>query len=187
MELRAALVGCGAMSEVWLEAVAKVPDIRIVGLADIDAERADPRRGIFRSGRRHHRRRPCAYRRQPTRPDLGSTSSCPRLATASLRRALRRAATCSSEKPMAETLGERARPVARAQDRRAHPRRRAESSLPRRRAPDRARCARPARSATSPACTPISSLRRISAAFARRWTMCCCSTWRSTPSTRCAA
>ncbi len=47
MELRAALVGCGAISEAWLEAVARVPYLRIVGLADIDAERAKTRAEQF--------------------------------------------------------------------------------------------------------------------------------------------
>ena len=40
MELKAALVGCGAMSRAWLQAAAKIPDLRIVGLADLDAGRA---------------------------------------------------------------------------------------------------------------------------------------------------
>jgi predicted dehydrogenase len=40
MELKAALVGCGAMSRAWLQAAARIPDLRIVGLADLDAERA---------------------------------------------------------------------------------------------------------------------------------------------------
>src|SRR5271157_1117197 len=47
MDLRAAFVGCGAMSETWLEAAAKIPYLRIVGLADIDAERAKTRAEQF--------------------------------------------------------------------------------------------------------------------------------------------
>ena len=47
MELRAALVGCGAMSRAWLQAAAKIPDLRIVGLADLDAERAKGRAAEF--------------------------------------------------------------------------------------------------------------------------------------------
>ncbi len=47
MELKAALVGCGAMSRVWLEAAAKIPDLRIVGLADLDVERAKGRAEEF--------------------------------------------------------------------------------------------------------------------------------------------
>jgi len=47
MELKAALVGCGAMSRAWLQAAAKIPDLRIVGVADLDAERARRRAGEF--------------------------------------------------------------------------------------------------------------------------------------------
>jgi predicted dehydrogenase len=43
MELKAALVGCGAMSRAWLQAAAKTPDLRIVGLADLDPARAKER------------------------------------------------------------------------------------------------------------------------------------------------
>jgi predicted dehydrogenase len=43
MELKAALVGCGAMSRAWLQAAAKIPGLRIVGLADLDPVRAEAR------------------------------------------------------------------------------------------------------------------------------------------------
>jgi len=47
LELKAALVGCGAMSRAWLRAAAKIPDLRIVGLADLDVERAKGRAAEF--------------------------------------------------------------------------------------------------------------------------------------------
>jgi predicted dehydrogenase len=47
MELKAALIGCGAMSRAWLQAAAKIPDLRIVGLADLDVERAKGRAAEF--------------------------------------------------------------------------------------------------------------------------------------------
>ena len=47
MELKAALVGCGAMSRAWLQAVAKIPDLKIVGLADLDPARAEGRAAEF--------------------------------------------------------------------------------------------------------------------------------------------
>jgi predicted dehydrogenase len=47
MELRAVLVGCGAMSRAWLQAAARIPDLRVVGLADIDADRAKGRAEEF--------------------------------------------------------------------------------------------------------------------------------------------
>ena len=45
MELKAALVGCGAMSRAWLQAAAKIPELRIVGLADLDVETRQAPRG----------------------------------------------------------------------------------------------------------------------------------------------
>lgn len=36
----AVLAGCGAMSAVWLEAIQKLPDLKLVGLVDVDVERA---------------------------------------------------------------------------------------------------------------------------------------------------
>ena len=47
MELKAALVGCGAMSRAWLAAAAKIPDLRLVGLADLDQDRARARAAEF--------------------------------------------------------------------------------------------------------------------------------------------
>ena len=47
LELKAALGGCGAMSRAWLRAAAKIPDLRIVGLADLDVERAKGRAAEF--------------------------------------------------------------------------------------------------------------------------------------------
>jgi predicted dehydrogenase len=47
MELKAALIGCGAMSRAWLQAAAKIPDLRIVGLADLEPARAEDRAAEF--------------------------------------------------------------------------------------------------------------------------------------------
>ena len=41
--LTAVLVGCGAMSARWLEAIAKIDALRLVGLVDVDPERAKAR------------------------------------------------------------------------------------------------------------------------------------------------
>jgi len=46
--LTAALVGCGAMSARWLEAIAKIDGLRLVGLVDVDAERARARAAEFK-------------------------------------------------------------------------------------------------------------------------------------------
>ena len=37
------LVGCGAMSKAWLDAAREVPEIAVVGLVDLDADRAETR------------------------------------------------------------------------------------------------------------------------------------------------
>ena len=47
MELKAVLVGSGAMSRTWLRAAARIPELRIVGLADLDVERAKERAAEF--------------------------------------------------------------------------------------------------------------------------------------------
>ena len=47
VELRAALVGCGAMSRTWLQAAAKISDLRVVGLADLNSARAEARAAEF--------------------------------------------------------------------------------------------------------------------------------------------
>ncbi len=44
---RAVLVGCGAMSKAWFEAAAAIGDIEIIGVVDIDAERAEARAEEF--------------------------------------------------------------------------------------------------------------------------------------------
>lgn len=44
---RAVLVGCGAMSRAWLEAAGTIDGLEIVGLADIDTERARSRAAEF--------------------------------------------------------------------------------------------------------------------------------------------
>ena len=47
MRLRAALIGCGNMSRAWLEAAARIDDLEIVGLADLDTSRAKGRAEEF--------------------------------------------------------------------------------------------------------------------------------------------
>ena len=41
------LVGCGAMSKAWLEAARQIDGIAIVGLVDLDADRAQARAREF--------------------------------------------------------------------------------------------------------------------------------------------
>lgn len=45
--MRAVLVGCGAMSKAWLDALQKVEDVTIDGLVDLDTSRAEARANEF--------------------------------------------------------------------------------------------------------------------------------------------
>ncbi len=45
--MRAVLVGCGAMSKVWLEALRQVKELSVAGLVDLDASRAETRAREF--------------------------------------------------------------------------------------------------------------------------------------------
>ena len=38
--MTAVLAGCGAMSTVWLEAIQKLPELKLVGLVDVNIARA---------------------------------------------------------------------------------------------------------------------------------------------------
>ena len=113
MELRAALVGCGAMSRAWLRAAAKIPGLRIVGLADLDAERAKGRAAEFGlqdvvlAGDVH-------ALIAETRPDLLFDVVVPQARHAVVVAGLAAGCHVLSEKPMAETLAEARDLVARA-------------------------------------------------------------------------
>ncbi|RVD50798.1 gfo/Idh/MocA family oxidoreductase, partial [Mesorhizobium sp. M7A.F.Ca.ET.027.03.2.1] len=41
--INAVLVGCGAMSKAWLDAIRQIDGLAIVGLVDLDADRARAR------------------------------------------------------------------------------------------------------------------------------------------------
>src|SRR5688500_3256526 len=45
--MRAVLVGCGAMSKAWLEALRRVEDVSIAGLVDLETGRAEARAKEF--------------------------------------------------------------------------------------------------------------------------------------------
>ncbi len=45
--MRAVLVGCGAMSKAWLEALRQVEGVTVSGLVDIDPARAEARAAEF--------------------------------------------------------------------------------------------------------------------------------------------
>ena len=113
MRLRAALVGCGAMSRAWLEAAARIEDLEIVGLADLDKDRARSRAAEFD--------RPSAFVAATveellaeTRPDLLFDVVVPAARHRVVAAGLGAGCHVLSEKPMAETLAEARDLVARA-------------------------------------------------------------------------
>jgi predicted dehydrogenase len=114
MELKAALVGCGAMSRAWLQAAAKTPELRIVGLADLDMARAESRAAEFGL-------KDAVIARDihglidRSRPDLLFDVVVPPARHDVVRAGLAAGCHVLSEKPMAETLDEARDLVARAQ------------------------------------------------------------------------
>ena len=105
MELKAGIVGCGAMSRAWLQAAAKIPDLRIVGLADVDAERTRLRaeefllNDAFIANDVHALIAGC-------RPDLIFDVVVPSARHDVVSAGLAAGCHVLSEKPMAETLAE---------------------------------------------------------------------------------
>src|SRR5271166_4314167 len=103
MELKAGLVGCGAMSRAWLHAAGKIPDLRIVGLADLDTDRAKSRAAEFSlkdadiAGDVH-------ALIAASRPDLIFDVVVPSARHAVVSAGLAAGCHVLSEKPMAETL-----------------------------------------------------------------------------------
>ena len=105
MEFKAALVGCGAMSLAWLEAAAKIPDLRIVGVADRDAERARGRAAEF-SLKDPVIARDVHALLAESRPDILFDVVVPSARHEVVSAGLAAGCHVLSEKPMAETLAE---------------------------------------------------------------------------------
>ena len=114
MTLGAVLVGCGAMSQTWLDAVAQLDGVRVLGLADLNLARAE---GV---AARHDLRDVATATDVPellarTRPDIVFDLVVPAARHAVVSAAL--AANCHvlSEKPMAESLAQAHDLIARAE------------------------------------------------------------------------
>ena len=105
MELAAALVGCGTMSRAWLQAAAKIPDLRVVGLADLDAGRARDRAAEFSLEDALIARDVDALVAE-SRPDLVFDVVVPSARHEVVSAALAAGCHVLSEKPMAETLAD---------------------------------------------------------------------------------
>ncbi|MGB3583676.1 MAG: Gfo/Idh/MocA family oxidoreductase [Roseiarcus sp.] len=114
MELKAALVGCGAMSRAWLQAAAKISDLHVVGLADLDSARAEARAEEFGlkdaviAGDVDSLIAQC-------QPELLFDVVVPSARHGVVSAGLAAGCHVLSEKPMAQTLGEARDLVARAQ------------------------------------------------------------------------
>jgi predicted dehydrogenase len=102
---RAVLVGCGAMSKAWFEAARTIGDVEIVGIVDLDTERAE------------HRAKEFGWETAAiggnlpevlaqTSPDIVFDIVVPTARHATVAAALEAGCHVLSEKPMAETLEE---------------------------------------------------------------------------------
>ncbi len=113
MELKAVLVGCGAMSKAWLEAARKIPELTIVGLADIERERAAQRAAEF-ALTDVTIARDLRTLLAETRPDLVFDVVVPQARHDVVAAGLAAGCHVLSEKPMAETLEDARDLIARA-------------------------------------------------------------------------
>lgn len=113
MKLRASLIGCGAMSRAWLDAAARVDDLEVVGLADLDLAKAESRAAEFglRDAVVASDIKTLLAR---TEPDLLFDVVAPAARYGIVSAALDAGCHVLSEKPMAETLHEARDLVARA-------------------------------------------------------------------------
>jgi predicted dehydrogenase len=102
---RAVLVGCGAMSKAWFEAVRAIGDVEIVGVVDLDTGRAEVRAkefGLTTAVIGNNLSRVLAE----TSPDLLFDIVVPAARHATVSAGLEAGCHVLSEKPMAETLEE---------------------------------------------------------------------------------
>ncbi len=115
MALKAVLVGCGAMSTTWFDAVAQVDGLEIIGLADLDSARVQAvaeRHGLQDAAQSSDVAKLLAQ----TRPDLVFDLVVPQARHAVVSTALAAGCHVLSEKPMAETLDQAKDLIARARD-----------------------------------------------------------------------
>ena len=101
-DLRAIVIGCGAMSAAWLRAAVEIDGLKIVGLADLDLERAAARAAEFQLN--------VPVSADPLglierlAPDLVFDIVVPEARRNIVLAALRRGCHVLSEKPLADTL-----------------------------------------------------------------------------------
>lgn len=180
--VRAVLVGCGAMSRVWLEAARKIDGLSIVGLVDLDMERARGRAAEFiLVGAQIGTDVEEVLDR--TRPDVVFDVAVPVARASVASSAIGHGCHLLTEKPFASSLDE-ARAIVAAAHKAGRivavvQNRRYLSSVRRiRRLVDSGAIGRP----TGVHCDFF--LARTSVAFAKKWITSFCLIWRSTPSTQ---
>jgi predicted dehydrogenase len=101
-DLRAIVVGCGAMSATWFRAAAEIDGLRIVGLADLDRQRAAERAAEFAHDAVIEADAVALIER--VKPDLVFDIVAPEARREISLAALQRGCHVLSEKPLADTL-----------------------------------------------------------------------------------
>ena len=178
--VRLVQVGAGLMGRAWLRVIGRSPDVRLVGLADLDRRNCPALRG----GRRLHRRRGGHHAGGAAGPGRGGRGG-QRDDPGGTRRGQHGGAAARSRRAVREAAGGHAArgPV---DDRGRRGQRSAADGLPvpailaQPRSAARARSPGSASSASSRA---ASSRPRILAVSGNRWPTRCSRTWRSTSST----
>ena len=103
--LTAVLVGCGGMSRTWIDALTAIPEIRLVGLVDVNEEA--PRK---LTAERHLGEVVCSSDLDAvltkTRPDLLLVCSIPEAHEANILAGLRHGCHVLTEKPLTSTMAE---------------------------------------------------------------------------------
>jgi predicted dehydrogenase len=102
MTLKAVLAGCGAMSAGWIDAAAQLPELEIVGFADLDLSRAQAAADRQSHPARAHR--DIAVLIDDLQPDVVFDVAVPSARHALVSFALSRGCHVLTEKPMAETM-----------------------------------------------------------------------------------
>jgi predicted dehydrogenase len=114
-ELRAVLVGCGGISQVWLDAIGPIPGLEVVGLVDLEEEAASRRADEY--GLRDALvSTDLEATLENARPDVVFDCTVPEAHVHVTLEALRHGCHVLGEKPMADSLANARKMVAAAQE-----------------------------------------------------------------------
>lgn len=109
--VRVVLVGCGGISQAWLDPISKMKDVAVVGLADLDEKRALTRKEQFGLAQAVVGT-DLKTLIETTRPDAVFDCTTPEAHTRVTLEALRRGCHVLGEKPMADSMENARRMVA---------------------------------------------------------------------------